>query len=269
MYAFIHIPKTGGTSLVHLLRRAFGSGHCDMRLPLHKRQGHQWLDAEDFTRVMRIYPRLSGIAGHNVCCFHDLESASDDLQFFSFLRSPEQRYISHFCHVHRKLQRALTESDLDAHLRRPKYNNVQTRWLCGNEDPTAAIQLLNTRIGFVGLTEQFDKSLLLWRRWLAQPQFDLSYVAQNRRRKRLPDGLLDRSEYRQRIAAANHSDREVYQYVCDTIFPRQVAEYGSTLTDELTQFRHLNRAECVTPEPLRSRIQRNLVYKPLLHMHVL
>ena len=46
-------------------------------------------------------------------------------------------------------------------------------------DGDAAIEMLTQRIGFVGLTERFDESLVLWKRWTDMPHLDIGYRSIN------------------------------------------------------------------------------------------
>ena len=85
MYAFIHIERTAGRTVSSILRRSFGTGHCDIRLPLARRRNdrpqHQLdhrvlVDAEILRRVRHVYRHLKGIAGHNVKPYGDLSWSS-------------------------------------------------------------------------------------------------------------------------------------------------------------------------------------------------
>ena len=93
MYAYVHIEKTGGTTLHSILRRSFGTRHCDIRLPLSKRtDDHRdfrpHVDAADLRRARRLYRKLSGISGHIVRAYADLHEECPEIQFFTFLREP-------------------------------------------------------------------------------------------------------------------------------------------------------------------------------------
>src|SRR5690349_13537209 len=101
MYAFVHIDKTGGTTLTSIFRRSFGTRHCDIRLPLVKRRhdgrNHRAsVEAADLVRVTRIYRNLRGISGHNVKAYSDLQSAVPELRYITVLRDPVARFRSHF-----------------------------------------------------------------------------------------------------------------------------------------------------------------------------
>ena len=93
MYAFIHVEKTGGTTLLAILRRSFGSRHCDIRVPMNRRPAtyrdvRPCIEAEDVRRVQRVYRNLRGISGHNVKPYADLGDKLPFMRFFTFLRNP-------------------------------------------------------------------------------------------------------------------------------------------------------------------------------------
>ena len=111
-YAFVHIEKTGGTSLNHILRRSYGSAHCDVRLPLAKRKlttdpGHViCVDSADLRRVLWLYRNLRGISGHPVKPYANLNELIPDLGFITLVRDPTARFRSHFLNRSRNYEQS-------------------------------------------------------------------------------------------------------------------------------------------------------------------
>ena len=89
------------------------------------------------------------------------------------------------------------------------------------------------RIGFVGLTEAFDESLLMLGQWLGEPRF--------------------RPEY-----------RPVNQLAVRECHARQRAAYVGGLAADVATMRERNQNLAWWTEPLSSRLLRNWVYKPAL-----
>ena len=101
MYAFAHIDKTGGRTVRAILRNSLGTGHCEIRTPYARRLPDPndrtvYVTGDDLRKVRRIYRGLRGVAGHNVKPYSDLDAACPDIRYFTWLRDPVARYLSHF-----------------------------------------------------------------------------------------------------------------------------------------------------------------------------
>jgi hypothetical protein len=284
MYAFVHIERTGGSTLISILRRSFGTGHCDIRLPLAKRRGdrpqHQLdrrvvVDAEMLQRVRHIYPHLKGIAGHNVKPYGDLGVSMPELRFFTFLRDPAARLRSHFLNARLPSH---NPPDFEHWVAASWVHNWQTKMIAGEANAQKAIELLSTRVEFVGVTEQFDESVLMLGQWLQEPQFRPAYRPINRLSDKRPPHevaqlhrntyYLDAEPARTRIQEAIGEDQKVYDFVRAVVFPRQLSTYEGNLESDLHGLRQRNQEAGRLAEPLWSNVVRNYIYKPLLHCHI-
>lgn len=266
MYAFIHIPKTAGTTLRYLFRHSFGGQHCDVKCPVHCRKDVPWLTSESLKSMQVIYPKLSGITGHRVCCFTDLDIVFPDIQYFTFLRDPIKRFISHFHYSYGGKIEQCTVENLEKYALDTKVRNVQSKWICGQENSKKAIDNLENKIGFVGLTENFDESLLLLRRWLNDSKFTINYQSRrvSKAKSQLPyytDPYLIKL-----IQDANQHDIELYQYTVNELFPKQINEYGENFDLDLNSFLKEQKTFQDFSEPLWGKIKRDLIYKPSLHL---
>ena len=285
MYVFIHIERTAGRTVSSILRRSFGTGHCDIRLPLARRHSdrpknqldHRILvDAEVLRRVRRVYRHLKGIAGHNAKPYGDLGLSRPEIRFFTFLRDPAARLRSHFLNA---LLADHGPKAFDRWIAATWVHNWQTKMIAGEPDAQKAIELLSTRVDFVGLTERFDESVLMLGQWLQEPGFRPEYRRINQLSDKRPlhelarlqcdTRYLDAYPARTRILDAISEDQKVYDYVVATIFPRQLAAYHGNLVSDLRSLQQRNRCVGRIAEPIWSRVMRNYVYKPLLHCHML
>jgi hypothetical protein len=280
MYAFVHIEKTAGSCLNTILRRSFGSRHCDIRLPLAKRRlddrDHKaCVEAVDLRRVRRLYRHLRGIAGHNVKAYADLHRECPQIQFFTILRDPARRFVSHF--LNRSPQQSAQA--FDQWISAEWVRNWQTKMIAGEANAQRAIDLLGARFGFVGLTERFDESLLLFAQWLAEPGFRAEYrrvnqLSEKRRPRDLAREKTDMSylasdSTRARLREANDEDQKVYDFVVSSVYPRQVADYCGDLAADVRELQQQNQCSHVLREPAWGSLMRNYVYKPLLHCHAM
>lgn len=259
MLAFVRIQKTAGTTVLRILRREYGIGHCDVE---------PWTPGGDFTaedlrRLRHVYPRLKSIAGHAVRPYGDLATTSEGLRFFTFLREPVARCASHYQHdvrVHGYAQ------DIDAWLSERSGGNRQTRFLAGELDLDAAIDALE-RLFFVGLVEAFEESLELFRRAVGDPRLDVSYRSANvSSETTIRDRLLADPTTRARLESANELDRKLYEHALRVRLPRQRAELGPVDEGLLVRLRQGREVPRSWPGYPLNVTYRNLIYKPLVRM---
>jgi len=220
--------------------------------------------------VRRIYRGLRGIAGHNVKPYSDLDAEVPGIRYFTFLRDPVKRYLSHY----KNRARAYDRADFDRWASAPWTHDWQTRMIAGERSAQKAIDLLATRVGFVGLTETFDESLLMLGRWLGEPDFRPEYRPVNRLEEKSRDrdaarakadlGYLDEPAVRERLREINSLDQQVYEYALREHCARQRAAYGGDLAADVAALRERNAAITDWDEALPSRLLRNWVYKPAL-----
>jgi hypothetical protein len=254
--------KTGGQTMCDILRQSFPGRHCDLQVK-------GVATAEDLRLARRFYPRLRSIAGHGVVPLSNLDEAADSIRFFAFLRDPVERCISHYQYRRNKDETSGFEPWLE------KFANYQTRFLSRTHtmqdpwsvapDASRAIEAVERRVGFVGLQERFDESLVLLRRWVADPEFDIEYRSRNVAAKStIRRQLLGDPRIVELIKAHHAEDEKLYRYVRDTVYPRQVAQYGPGLADDLAALR------AKLPAPQRrvvaralASVKRGILYKPL------
>jgi len=275
VYAFVHIEKTAGRTVRAVLLRSFGAGHCEIRTPYDRRAAETddhrvHVDAADLRKVRRIYRGLRGIAGHNVKPYSDLDDEVPGIRYFTFLRDPVRRYLSHY----KNRARAYDRADFDRWASAAWTHDWQTRMIAGERNAQKAIDLLATRVGFVGLTETFDESLLMLGRWLGAPDFRPEYRPVNRLEEKSRDrdaarakadlGYLEEPAVRDRLREINALDQQVYDYALREHCARQRAAYDGDLAADVAALRERNARITDWDEALSSRLLRNWVYKPAL-----
>jgi hypothetical protein len=205
------------------LRRSFGTRHCDIRLtPGERKLGDRDLrpcvEQDDLQRTQRLYRHLAFISGHCVKPCYGLGAQGSDVRYFTFLRDPAARYLSHCLNRARVYDR----DAFDKWVSSSWTQNWQTMKIAGVPDADRAIEIKQQRIGFVGLTARFDESLLLLGQWLAEPDFRVEYrrvkqLQQKRRprdivREQTDTGHLKTQYARQCIAEANAEGQKLYDY---------------------------------------------------------
>jgi hypothetical protein len=261
MIAFVHINKTSGTNLKYLLRRSFGGRHCDVRIWPHQSKSDREikkkvLTAKDLHNSRWVYPRLRSIAGHNVTSHSDL-STVEDLRFYTFLREPVSRTASHYQFM---LRHDRNIEPFEEWIKKPHYRNVQVRKIAGEENTEKAIEIIKKDFGFVGLSESYDESLLLLKKWVNDPSLDVRYKSLNvAARTGKASSLLSDPETRRLMEEANQEDLKLYDFVIKEVYPLQVEAYGKSLEQDLQKFNEANKV-FKKRKSNRGKIQRGLYW---------
>jgi hypothetical protein len=244
--AFVHIPKTAGTTLNAILARAYSPDQtCEimmrgmsLRVPsammLRKR-------TVSFSKIRRLKsalkhrPGVRLIRGHFDLSLDKLLPA--DTRFFTLLRDPVERAVSHYYHYRRQksdpihplaMRSTLTEWVGSCGL--VEMDNGQTRRLagamnlpCGRVTPQTlerAKSALARNFEVVGLTERFDESLILLHRAFNWPLY--RFAAHNVGDCRTQHACLSEEELNA-IEACNRFDLDLYRFAC-ALFEQAVSE---------------------------------------------
>lgn len=217
MIALIHIKKTAGKTLKHILRCEYGSGHCDVK---RWRPTDECFSGDDLVRLQRLFPHLKSIAGHSIRSTSDMQAAVPTLRYYTFLRDPIKRCISQYQYsVH---QGRCAPDSFEYWIEEPRYRNVLTQSLAGCQDSDAAIDQIAQHIAFVGLMERFDESLGLMQPILGLPRFTpLQRRVNAASDHTIRDAILADDKAMMAVRRANAEDIRVFDYVQREVFPRQ------------------------------------------------
>jgi Sulfotransferase family len=251
---FLHIPKTGGTTLYKILARQYWRAQtltfdgCSSQIERFK------------TLPPARRGRYRLIKGHlHFGLHHFVPGAST---YITFLRNPVERVLSFYHHARSKPDHYLysvlaTERlDLETQLAQDvtlELFNEQTRLLAGGEweDPrrpvtraalTRAQANLRAHFRVVGILEESDASLLLLRHAFG---WQMPYYVKENVAKDKPDSASLDAETRALIQDANSFDLELYEYARE-LFDQQRRAAGSSFDAELRHFRRSNDAHART-----------------------
>ncbi len=242
---FLHVPKTGGATVVAIARRLF-SATAVLALPESLAAARAALAqlAEADRR------RLRFLHGHVPFGVHGAMPGAT--RYLTLLRHPVARLVSVYYYARRRPEwdahRAIHERQLtleqfvdsDA---AAEFNDGQTRFLAGSDEPVTtrealakAVRNLEREVAVVGITERFDESLLVCRRQFGWDA--IHYVRQNVNRRRpalagVPPRVVALIERR------NALDLELYA-VGQRALDAAVAAIPSA-ADQLRRFRAVNR----------------------------
>jgi hypothetical protein len=246
---FLHVPKTGGQTLDKILRRIYGKEgvyHAHGNPPDAAIDGYRALPDKE-KRSYRV------ISGHVALDMH--EAVPDAWTYVALVREPIRRVVSTYHYIRRHdthpLHAALTrpgmtlekavESGIDIMM-----NNGQTRALTYKLDPPygsndrtmldAALHAIDTQFSVVGLTEQFDETLILLRKLFAWPMVYYS-------RRNVAPGQQTNGEFPKStldvIRAHNQLDIELYAHVKKRF---EAAQSGASFRTKVILYTMLNGA---------------------------
>lgn len=257
LLALCHVPKTGGTTLVEILRRSYGIHHCDVK-PLVRSTPY---GSADHRLVARLHPGIASIAGHQVTPASDLEEACGEVIYYAVLREPFSRLASAYQYVDR---RGVPPATFAEAMKRPWWVEQQCRQLAGKADVSLALELIARKNVLLGLTNSFDEFLVMLRMRVGDSRLDIRYE----RRNVAPDNtmarrLLEDTDVRRSIEENNPADMELWRRVRDELYPAQRERFPD-LERELRRFRDEPPLPKWSARLIANRVHRNLVYKPAM-----
>ena len=220
------------------------------------------VSASEIERCMRVYRKLESVSGHGIVPYVDLRERFPGIRLYTFLRDPLQRCASDYQF---RVTNGGLKMSFDEWIETPVARNRQTVHLCGREDADLARAILAKEVGFVGLTERFNRSLVLFQRWCGESRVDIRYRPKNvTRNSRIKRELLTNLQTRRKLIEANREDIRLYEHAVRYVYPQQEEAYGPHLDRDVEAFEAFNIPRPVYPRQLPSLLLRELVYKPLV-----
>ncbi|MDJ0569299.1 MAG: sulfotransferase family 2 domain-containing protein [Pleurocapsa sp. MO_192.B19] len=273
---FQHIPKTAGTTLRYIIQYQFppnaicelygSSGPHAQRIDKLKNL------PESQRKKIKIINTHLGFGLH-----HFLQQP---YTYITFLREPVSRAISmyyyyqktknprflnlslkEFIQTYGGVQNGMTKNLAGIVLQSQLSNNNKSQELCCTRKSLEIAQRnIQEHFKFIGISERFDESLLLLRKFLGWkiPLFDKSNIS-----KKPKDIAQDTLKL---IENLNELDLELYEYA-KAIFEEMIERQGSSFNQELEEFQQANES---IPNKLYYRVNTiynraaNRIYKELV-----
>jgi len=264
MLVFIHISKTGGTTVTYILRSTFGVRHCQVE-PWQSRWTGPDFSSDDLHRLREIYPHLESIAGHRVMGYVDLQENGTQFRYFTLMRNPLKRHASYF--QYKVQEGGLKDVFEEWVVQREWPRNQQTKAIAGAVDVAEAIRIIQKKNIFVGLAERFDESMVLLRALMAN-NLNISYRRVNvARSNTLAQSLLSTESTRQMLIEANQADLELYNFVTQELYPTYQREYGPSLEADVARYQQTQSNNFNYWNLTLCRLKHYMLYKPLLYRY--
>jgi hypothetical protein len=219
---FLHLPRTGGTTLGRLIDSAYGGRARS--IPNYYKDPARTLVELEASRDDRALEALYGHAPFDV-----IERTHPDATLITIVRDPFTRVVSQYRHyvensvvapydAVRREGLSIRECVRDG---RFIFDNVQTRMLSGSRAPFGACPEsalsqakanLDARFAVAGTTERYRETLEVLRRTLDWPEVELEPARVSSFRPTIAE--LPR-ETVEAIQACNELDLELHRYVTD------------------------------------------------------
>jgi hypothetical protein len=244
---FLHLMKTGGTTLFRLLRQNF-----PQQLTFHYTQEKPGKRLEDLYHLSQAErDRLKFLHGHIHYGFH--EQFNQPCRYVSIIRNPINRVVSLYYFIHQNPNRNLPEASRCQTLRdyldsNPfGIDNDQTRRIAGsisNHYPFGQCdsELLDVakqnlrKFLVIGVTERFDESLLVLKYALGLEKILYYRFNENSRKPKLED--IDSHDLK-RIQHYNQLDTALYQFA-NELLDEKIQQMGDRFQSEYVFFRNAN-----------------------------
>jgi len=170
---FIHIERAGGSTM-HNMLNYYIPGYVSLKPWYYwTNDTGNYLTQKELKSLQYFHPFLKGFGGHTTRHYLNYgDILRKDIKYFTFLREPISRYLSHFQFQRDKMN---INRSLEAYIDEKKFNNYMTIRLAKIEDAEKAINELDSKFIFVGIVEQYNESLLRLRNtlnWSFNPLYE-------------------------------------------------------------------------------------------------
>ncbi|TKJ40777.1 hypothetical protein CEE37_07370 [candidate division LCP-89 bacterium B3_LCP] len=271
---FLHIMKTAGTTLERILKRQYGDlgaiRFYPKKLEDNLREFNELSSAEQ--------NKVNVIMGHFRFGLH--RELTGDYKYITLMRNPVDRIMSEYyyilTHPEHELHEPMTSQykNIADFVRSGMYHlldNTHTKYLSGMDDlgygeySSEAVEIarenLQKHFSFVGITEEFDESLIFLKRmynW-STPYYIRENVTNNR-----PKTESLTPEERAVIEEYARMDIELYEHIRSE-FEERLSQQDGTFRNEVEAFKLLN-GQCVKYFEMAIRVPGDLYLAQYQHV---
>lgn len=223
---FAHMMKTAGTSLSKQLIAHFGKRmHI---VPGGLKMDHDYYGKQDFQKdLKKLNYKLDMITGHPMRPYIDFGEHEKNMSWFTFFRDPGKRYVSHYLHDYKwsnhfsyKRYRSMKNSSIVEWEKIENISNYQTKFIAGEDNFDKAVEVLENKIKWVGLTEEYEESLHSFKSFFGLDDFcfEINVTNSNLAKDEMKEKVWE--DYSDFIYDKNETDIRLYKYVKENIWPK-------------------------------------------------
>lgn len=231
---FSHMMKTAGTSLSKQLIEYYGK-------KVHIVPGGLLIN-DDYYNNDKLYldfnkknQKLKVLIGHPVRPYIDFDLQERNLRWFTFFRQPVKRYLSHYLHKYHESNQfqhvgyaSMKSKNIVEWEKVDNCSNYQCKFISGEANAQKAIDIIETKFDWVGLTEEYQKSIKSFKTMF---QLNDLYTEEKIANKSLASGEMKSeisSVYKDFMEEMNTEDKILYEYIKTNVWPK----YENLLSNE-------------------------------------
>jgi hypothetical protein len=223
---FSHMMKTAGTAFSKQLIQYYGKKvhivHGGLHLSDTKYDNSQL--KKDFEKKNK---KLKVLIGHPIRPYMNFDIPEHQLKWFTFLRDPQKRYLSHYLHkynethsfTHSRYKNMRNNSIIEWE-KIDNCSNYQCKFIAGEANAQKAIDIIENKFEWVGLTVDYEKAVDSFKAhfglddlYVKKEITNKSVANQNKKNKI----KLDYADF---ILNMNQQDQILYNYVQNEVWPR-------------------------------------------------
>jgi len=227
----LHIPKNAGSTLDIIFKNIFRSGFYRMK---NKMPG--FINEENEVKQVLENKKYTFLSGHSLSLYKNL-----DVNYITFLRNPEKRILSlykyekkHGGELAKKLdfnEWVIERNKEDTALQNYQYRQVMNLYNKPLNFKDSDIDYIINKFFFIGITEEFDKSLLYFAKLTKIDKKEFLYLKANQSKSDKVD-ISDKTK--ELIKELNSIDYLLYSKALD-----QLQNIDITVK-EIEEFQNLN-----------------------------
>lgn len=223
---FSHMMKTAGSSLIKSLIEYHGPRVLDVSISTRlekKRYNNQSLE-QDFKKKKY---NVKIVVGHNMRPCVDFNIPNHKLRWMTFVRDPIERYVSNYFYMYQiknnfrlSHYNSMKSINIQEWEKVDNFSNYQCRFIADEPNAQKAIDILENKFEWVGITEDFQKGIQSFKAHFNLEDLYFDNKKTNPSSASWEEREKTKEEYADFIEEMNQEDQILYEYVKNKIWPR-------------------------------------------------